>query len=80
MLLFILTYLKFKVSHYDSITEAVEFCFENHYLSEMKFDPHTWRINRYYNEYVDNYIKAHLPYLDALYKSWAPKKDPGKRE
>jgi hypothetical protein len=46
----------------------------------MKFDPHTWRINRYYNEFVDNYIKAHLPYLDALYKSWAPRKDPGKRE
>ena len=35
---------------------------------------------RYYNENVDNYLKAHLPYIDALYKSWAPRKDPGKRE
>lgn len=45
-----------------------------------KIDTHQWRISRYYNEFVDNYIKSHLPYLDALYKSWAPRKDPGKRE
>lgn len=46
----------------------------------MKYDIHSWRTNRYYNEAVDNYLKSHLPYLDALYKSWAPRKDPGKRE
>lgn len=68
------------VNQFSSILEAVEYSFENHYLSEMKYDHHLWRINRYYNENVDNFIKAHLPYLDALYKSWAPRKDPGKRE
>ena len=66
---------------YTNVIEAVNYTFENHYLSEMKkYDSQNWRTTRYYNEYVDNYLKSHLPYLDALYKSWAPKKDPGKRE
>jgi hypothetical protein len=69
------------VATYNSILDAIVFTFENHYFTEMKnFDAHSWKVNRYYNEYVDNYLKAHLPYLDALYKSWAPRKDPGKRE
>jgi len=71
---------KILVNQFSTIIEAVEHSFENHYLAEMKYDPHTWRVNRYYNEQVDNFLKSHLPYLDALYKSWAPKKDPGKRE
>jgi hypothetical protein len=45
-----------------------------------EFNIHKWRIDRYYNEQVDNFIKAHLPLFDALYKSWAPRKDPGRRE
>lgn len=66
---------------YTNVIEAVNYTFENHYLSEMKkYDSQNWRTTRYYNEYVDNYLKSHLPYLDALYKSWAPRKDPGKRE
>lgn len=61
--------------------DAVNYCFDNHYLNEMKDCNHQlWRTERYYNELVDNFIKAHMPYLDALYKSWAPRKDPGKRE
>jgi hypothetical protein len=64
-----------------SLTEAVSYTLENHFLPNMKeFDFHTWRIDRYYNEYVDNFLKAHLPILDAVYKSWAPRKDPGRRE
>lgn len=63
------------------MVEAVNFAFENHYLEQMKeFNIQSWRMERYYNELVDNYLKAHLPFLDALYKSWAPRKDPGKRE
>lgn len=68
------------VTQFNTIIEAVEYSFENHYLAEMKSDPHSWRTSRYYNEHVDNYLKSHLPYLDALYKSWAPRKDPGKKE
>ena len=41
---------------------------------------HIWRKERYYFETVDNFFKAHLPIIDALYKSWAPRKDPGRRE
>lgn len=44
------------------------------------YEAQVWRINRYYNEKVDNFLKAHLPILDALYKTWAPRKDPGRKE
>jgi len=44
------------------------------------YDTHTWRKQRYYNEMVDNFYKAHLPILDAVYKSFALNKDPGKKE
>jgi hypothetical protein len=44
------------------------------------FDNHKWRKDRYYNEFVDNFIKAHLPALDAVYKSWGKQKGPKKRE
>ena len=40
----------------------------------------SWRQENYFNEECDNFIKAHLPILDAMYKSWAPRKDPGKKE
>jgi len=40
----------------------------------------SWRKEKYFCEQVDNFIKAHLPFLDAMYKSWAPRKDPGRRE
>jgi hypothetical protein len=45
-----------------------------------EFGIQSWRNERYFKEFVDNYLKAHFPFLDALYKSWAPRKDPGKRE
>ena len=35
---------------------------------------------RYYNEQVDNFLKAHLPLLDALYLSWAKQKGPRKKD
>ena len=71
----------FLVGTYTNILDAINYCFETHFIPEMKkIDTHQWRISRYYNEFVDNYIKSHLPYLDALYKSWASRKDPGNRE
>lgn len=66
---------------YNNIIDAVKYSFDNHYLREMQNYPIlAWRKEKYYCEQVDNFIKAHLPYLDAMYKSWAPKKDPGRRE
>ncbi len=61
--------------------EAIEHCFANHFDYALEGnDLHEWRKERYYNEYVDNVLKAWLPILDAIYKSWAPRKDPGRRE
>ena len=52
----------------------------NHYIPYIKnFEYHTWRKERYYNEQVDNFFKAHMPILDAVFKSWAMK-EPGKKE
>ena len=53
---------------------------EKHFLPALKdFDFHQWRVDRYYNENVDNFLKAFLPLLDAIFKSWAPLKDPRKK-
>ena len=59
------------------VLEAVKMTFEKHYEPAIKgFEYHTWRKERYYNEQVDNFLKAYLPILDALYKSWAKQKGP----
>ncbi len=44
------------------------------------YDTHKWRKDRYYNELVDNILKAYYPLFDAVYKCWAPRKDPGRKE
>ena len=41
---------------------------------------HQWRFDRYYNEQVDNIIRAYLPLFDAIFKCWTSKKEPGKKE
>jgi len=41
------------------------------------YDSNAFRIERYYNEYVDSFYKAHIPILDAVYKTFAVNKDPG---
>jgi hypothetical protein len=59
----------------------VKYSFENHFLPAIdSYDIHNWRKERYYIEQVDNFIKAHLPILDGLYKTFAKNKDPGKKE
>ena len=63
------------------VLEAVKMTFEKHYEPAIKgFEYHTWRKERYYNEQVDNFLKAYLPILDALYKSWAKQKGPRKKD
>ena len=81
--------VKVAIDKYVSITkqmknqsEAVKYSFDNHYnLALVNFeDPQFWRKSRYYNEKVDNFIQAHLPLLNAIYKSWSTKKEQGKKE
>ena len=65
----------------NNILEATKMTFEKHYDSAIKgFEYHNWRKERYYNEQVDNFLKAHLPLLDALYLSWAKQKGPRKKD
>jgi hypothetical protein len=46
---------------------------EKHFLPVMNdYDTHKWRIERYYNENVDNFLKAFLPVLDAIFKILSP--------
>jgi hypothetical protein len=63
-----------------NLEEAVVFSMENHFLPAMNtYDLHVWRKERYYNEKVDNFLKAHIPIFDAIYKNWAHK-EPGVKE
>ena len=63
------------------LTDAVKAAFENNYMPVFKvYDIHKWRMERYYNEFTDNIIKAYLPIFDAVYRSWAAMKEPGRRE
>ena len=61
--------------------EAVKYSFENHFKNAISgYEHHNWRKERYYNEKVDNFLKAYLPLLDAVYHSWAKQKGPRKKE
>ena len=61
--------------------EAIEMGFEKHFdFTLVDYDINSWRKERYYNEYCDNVLKAWLPVLDAVYKSWSPRKDPSRKE
>ena len=65
----------------NTVIEAVNLSLEKHFLPAMiEYDHHVWRTERYYNENVDNFLKAFLPYFDAIYRCWAPLKTPGVKE
>ena len=60
---------------------ATKMAFENHYDYAIKgFEYHKWRVERYYNEQVDNFLKAFLPILDGVYLSVAKQKGPRKKD
>jgi len=62
------------------LTEAVKHTFDNNFLIGMKdFTPHYWRKDRYYNEKVDNILRAYIPLFDALFNCWT-KKDSTRKE
>lgn len=71
-----------RIKTFSNLIDAVNHSFEAHFIPGMgnNEDLQKWRKERYYNELVDNFIKAHIPILDSVYKSWAPRKDPGRRE
>lgn len=62
--------------------DAVKYGFEQHFAAVLEnFEKaQDWRMRRYYNEKVDNFIQAHLPLLNAIYKTWATYKKDNKRE
>ena len=65
----------------DNILESVKFSFEHHYKNAINgYDHHKWRKERYYNEKVDNFLKAYLPLLDGVYHTFAKQKGPRKKE
>ena len=65
----------------NDVLEATKMAFERHYDVALKgFEYHSWRKERYYNEPVDNFLKAHLPLIDGLYLSWAKQKGPRKKD
>jgi hypothetical protein len=72
-------YIELKM--FDDPFKAFEYTFNNHFIYGIKgYDSNQWRVERYYNEKVDNFIKAHLPLLDGIYRSWAKQKGPSHKE
>lgn len=64
---------------FENLLEAFDFSITKHYIpSFIVEDPQNWRLTRYYNERVDNVIKAYLPLLDGVYRSNSSRKDPSK--
>ena len=54
--------------------DALKLSMENYFLSAIEgYSHHSWRTQRYYNEEVDNYLKAFLPLLDGLYHTFSKK-------
>ena len=63
------------------VLEATKWAFERHYDPAIKgFEYHKWRKERYYNEPVDNFLKAFLPILDGVYLSVSRQKGPRKKD
>ena len=71
----------FRTKQINNIPESVKFAFENNYNSYINtFDNHKWRKERYYNEEVDNILKAHIPIFDALFYSFSPQQIMGRKD
>lgn len=63
-----------KLQQFSTAGEAVLYAFENDYISCFETgNTHQWRIDKYYNEYVDNVLKSHFPVFEALFMSFAIK-------
>ena len=71
----------FRTKQMPSIVEALDYSFEHHYDFYInQFNNNKWRVERYYNEGVDNILKAFIPIFDALFYSYAPQKIMGRKD
>ena len=71
----------FRTKQIPSIPDAVNYAFEHNYNSYLnKFDDDKWRKERYYNEEVDNILKAFIPIFDAVFYSYAPQQIMGRKD
>ena len=63
----------YRTKQIEKLNDAIEYAFINNYENYLnKYQNNKWRVERYYLEEIDNFIKAHIPILDALYFSFAP--------
>ena len=71
----------FRTKQIGSIPESVNYAFEHNYNSYINlFDNNKWRKERYYNEEVDNILKAHIPIFDGVFCSYAPQQIMGRKD
>ena len=71
----------FRTKQIPSVVEAVDYSFEHHYDFYLnQFKNNRWREERYYNEEVDNILKAFVPIFDALFYSYAPQQIMGRKD
>ena len=58
----------------NSPFDSLKYAMDNNFLKGIQgYDHHLWRKEKYYNEEIDNYIKAFLPLLDGLYHTFSKK-------
>ena len=70
----------YKTNKFNSVFEATKYSFDEHYsFCFSNQNHHKWRLERYYNEHVDNFFKAYFPVFDSLYRSFS-KREIGKKE
>ena len=54
--------------------DSLKLSMENHFIKATNgYNHHLWRKERYYNEEIDNYLKAFLPLIDGLYHTFSIK-------
>ena len=71
----------FRTRQIEKLSEAVEYAFKNNYESYLKnFDNNKWRVERYYFEIIDNFLKAHMPIFDAVFYTYAPQQIIGRKD
>ena len=65
----------------NSPLEAVKMALENNFIPGVKgYEPQIWRKEKYYNEEIDNYIKAFLPLLDGLFHTFSKQEKEKEKE
>ena len=71
----------FRTKQFEKLSDAVEYAFTHNYDSYLNmFDNNKWRVERYYLEEIDNFIRAHIPIFDALFYSYAQQQIIGKKD